>query len=58
MLAEMANNVMEVISLSFAIVGTPQTTELRELMAKVANVAGPTKSRLFYITERASGQNS
>ena len=101
----MDNSVMEVISPSFATVATPQTTELRELMAEVAclkkqlsdlkatgrrrsnngsnkrtqfrspslhtsrqqtgkrpsqqlgatSAAGPTHSRLFYITDRASG---
>ena len=96
----MASSVMEVISPSFATVSTPQTNELRELMAEVAilkkqisnlqatgwcrsnsrskrrttngsvtlleyahlhapsratSAAGPTQSRLFYITDRASG---
>ena len=101
-LAEMANSVMEVISPSFATMVTPQTTELRELMAEVASLkrqisnlqatgwrrsnrrtrsrspslhismqqagkrssqqlgvtsaaAGPTQSRLFYVTDCASG---
>ena len=38
LLAEMANSVMDVISPSFAMVATPQTTELRELMAEMARL--------------------
>ena len=39
-LADTANSVMEVISLSIATVATPQGTEVRQLKAKVTSLNG------------------